>query len=71
MQAMLQCMKYCVDMPNCGLILQPDVLWDGDPKTPFIVSGQSDFDYVKEPITYRSVSGGHVMLNGTPVGFRS
>ena len=71
MKAMLRCMKYCVDMPNHGLVLQPDVLWDGDPKTPFIVSGRSDSDYVKEPTTCSCVSGGLVMLNGVPVGFRS
>ncbi len=70
-KAMLRCMKYCVGKPNRGLVLQPDVLWDGNPKTPFIVSGRSDSDYAKEPITHRSESGGRVMLNGTPVGFRS
>ncbi len=68
---MLRCMKYCVDRPNCGLVLQPDVIWDGNLKTPFIVSGRSDSDYAKEPITFRSVSGGCVMLNGAPVGFIS
>ncbi len=70
-KAMLRCMKYCVDRPNHGLVLQPDMLWDGDPKTKFIVAGRSDSDYAKEPITCRSVSGGRVMLNVTPVGFRS
>ncbi len=63
-------MKYIVDRPNRGLVLQPDVLWDGDPKTKFIVAGRYDSDYVKEPITHRSVSGGCVMLNGAAVGFR-
>ncbi len=67
MKAMLRCMKYIVDRPNCRLVIQPDVLWDGYPKTKFIVAGRSDFDYTKEPITLRSVSGGCVMLNGTPV----
>ena len=71
MKTMLRCMKYCVDRPNSGLVLQPYVLWDGDPKTKFIVAGRSDYDYAKEPITHRSVSGGRVMLNGAPVRFRS
>ena len=71
MKAILRCMKYIVDRPNRGLVLQPDVLWDGDPKTKFIVAGRSNYDYAKESITCRSVSGGRVMLNDTPVGFRS
>ena len=71
MKAMLRCMKYCVDRPKCGLVLQQDVLWGGNPKTPFIVSRRSDSVYAKEPITCRSVSGGRVMLNGAPVRFRS
>ncbi len=64
-------MKYCVDMPNCGLVLQPDVLWDDNPKTPFVAFDKSDSDQAKEPMTHRSVSGGCVMLNSAPVGFRS
>ncbi len=71
MKAMLRCMKYIVDRPNRGLVLQPDVLWDGDLKTKFIVAGRSNSDYAKEPITRRTVSGGHAMLSGAPVGFRS
>ncbi len=35
------------------------------------MSGLSDSDYAKEPITCRSVSGGHGILNETPVRFRS
>ncbi len=60
-----------MDRPNCGLVLQPDLLWDGNLKTSFIVSGRSDSNYVKEPITHRSVSGGCVMLNDMPIRFRS
>ena len=71
MKAMLRCMKYIVDRPNCGLVLQPDVLYYDDPKTSFIVSNRTDSDYAKGPITRRSVSGGRVMLNGVPVKFRS
>ncbi len=71
MKAILRYMKYCVDRPNRGLVLQPDVLWDGNPKTPLIVSGRSNSDYAKEPITRRSVSGGCVMFISVPVGLRS
>ncbi len=35
------------------------------------MSSRSDSDYVKDPITCRSILGGHVTLNGAPVGFRS
>ncbi len=71
MKAILRCMKYCVDRPNHGMVLQQDVLWDGNPKILFIVSGEIDSDYSKRPITHRSVSGGHVMSNVAPVQFRS
>ena len=50
-----------MDRTNCGLVLQSDVLWDGDPKKKFIVAGRSDSDYAKEPITRTSVSGGRVI----------
>ena len=71
MKAMLRCIKYCVNRLNGGLVLQLNVLWDGNPKTSFIVSGRYDSDYAKEPITCRSVSGGCFILNGAPVRFRS
>ncbi len=52
MKAMLICMKYTVNRPNHGLVLQPDVLWDGYPKTKFIVAGRSDSDYLCKRANY-------------------
>ncbi len=53
------------------LTLQPDVLCKCVPKKKIIVAGRFDYDYAKEPITRRSVSGGCVILNGAPIGLRS
>lgn len=69
--AMLRAMKYAASTPNRGLVLRPDARWDGNPDFEFTIGGRSDSDYAKEPVTRRSVSGGRVLLNGSPVMFKS
>ena len=38
-------MKYFVDTKNCGLVLSPMRLWDGNKDFKFCIHGQSDSDY--------------------------
>ena len=71
MKAMLHCMKHCAERPNRGLVLQPTRKWDGTDKHLFRINGKSDSDYAKEPVDRRSVSGSVVMLEGSPIIFRS
>ena len=70
-KAMLHCMKHCAEHSDRGLVLQPTRKWDGTDKHLFKVNGKSDSDYAKEPVDRRSVSGSVVMLEGSPVIFRS
>ena len=71
MKAALRIMKYCVSRPNRGLVLAPTDRWNGSDDFEFVVSGRSDSDYAKCLDTRRSVSGHRVLLNGSPVSFKS
>ena len=71
-KAMHRCMNYCVNTPNRGWYMRPNRSWDGkDKKFLFKVSGMSDSDYAKCPVTRRSVSGYSTMLEGAPVTVKS
>jgi hypothetical protein len=71
MKAMYRVMNYCVATPNRGILLKPNMKWDGDPNFEFVVSGRSDSDYAKDPERRRSVSGYSTMLCGAPVTTKS
>jgi hypothetical protein len=71
LKEMYRAMKYCVGTPNCGLLLKPNMKWDGNPNFEFIVKGQSDLDFVKDPERCRSVSGYSTFLCGAPVTTKS
>ena len=70
MKAMLYCMKHCVDMPNHGLVLKPDMDkdWDWSKNFVFIIGGRSDSDYTKELVTRRSVSWSWMVLRSCSGG---
>ena len=63
-KAMLRCMKHCVDTAKRGLILKPNMKWDGSKDFEFEITGESDSDFAKDPETRRSVSGWSAKLNG-------
>ena len=64
-------MKYCVGTPNRGLLLKPDVEWDGDQNFEFEIKGIKDSDYAKDPETRRSVNGWTVFLCSAPITMKS
>ena len=71
MKAMLCIMKYCVNTPKRGWLLQPDYKYDGNPEFELTVMGMSDSDFAKDPDTRKSVSGNCTFLCGAPVIVRS
>jgi len=71
MGAMYRAMKYCIGTPNQGLLLKPNLKWDGDPEFEFVISGRSDSDYAKDPDRRRSVSGYSTFLCKAPVTMKS
>ena len=71
MKAMKRVMSYIIATPERGLLLEPNAKWDGNPEFEFEVSGQSDSDYAKDPMTRRSVSGYATFLNGAVVMTKS
>ena len=65
-------MAYCSGTPNRGLILKPKGNWDREDRNyEFEVTGRSDSNYATDPDTRKSVTGCRVLLEGTPVMFRS
>ena len=72
MKAMKRCMRYCVGTPKRGWFLKPNRQWNGKDKSfKFRISGESDSDYAKCPVTRRSVSGYSTFLEGAPVTVKS
>ena len=71
-KAMHRAMDHCVATPKRGWFLKPARIWDGKDKTfKFRVSGKSDSDYAKCPVTRRSVSGYSAFLEDAPVTVKS
>ena len=69
--AMYRVMKYCRHTPERGLLLKPTVRWDGSPMLLFEITGYSDSDWAKDPITRRSVSGWLTFLFDSPISMKS
>ncbi len=57
MATMIRIMKYLVQCPKRGLVLEPKQKWDGKKDFQFVISGQSDSDYAICLDTHRSISG--------------
>ena len=69
---MHRAMDFCVATPKRGWFLKPERVWDGKDKNfKFRISGQSDSDYAKCPVTRRSVSGYSAFLEGAAVTVKS
>eukprot|EP00957_Ditylum_brightwellii_P007108 539425-Ditylum_brightwellii.AAC.1 len=59
-------------MPVRGWKLKPECKWDGKDKSfQFRITGMSDSDYAKCPVTRRSVSGYSTFLEGAPITVKS
>jgi Reverse transcriptase (RNA-dependent DNA polymerase)/Zinc knuckle len=69
LKAMYRAMKYMLGTPNRGKIFQPFGRYVEGFK--FEISGRSDSDYAKCPITRKSVSGYKVCVNGAAVSAKS
>jgi hypothetical protein len=54
-----------------GLVLKPDVKWNGDPEFILVIRGISDSDFVNKPETQKRVSGNSTFLCGAPAIQRS
>jgi hypothetical protein len=54
-----------------GLVLKPDVIWDGNPEFKFVIHGISDSDFLKDPEARKSVIHNSTFLCGAPVIQRS
>eukprot|EP00957_Ditylum_brightwellii_P047484 3606418-Ditylum_brightwellii.AAC.1 len=59
-------------MPERGWKLKPECKWDGKDKSfQFRITGMSESDNTKCPMTRRSVSGYSTFLEGTPISVKS
>ena len=71
-RAMHRTMKHVVTTENRGWQLKPNRKWDGKNKDfEFVISGMSDSDYAACKKTRRSVTGYVLMMEGTPINFKS
>ena len=71
LKAMYRSMLYCMKTARTGRVLQPNTRWDGSRDFEFVISGMSDSDYAKDPLTRRSVSGYCTYLCGALVTSKS
>jgi hypothetical protein len=69
--AMYRVMKYFCNTPERGLLLKPTIGSDGSPMLLFEITGYSDLDWAKDPITRQSVSGWSTFLLDSPISMKS
>ena len=70
-RALHHLMKYVIGTKNKGLVLSPDQIWDGNKNFKFCIHGRSDLDNATNKDDQKSISGGQVILESSPVTFRS
>ena len=70
-KALQTLMKHVVFTKNRGLILAPTTLWNGEKDFKFRIHGRSDSDYTGNTDDRKSITGGRVFINDSPVAFRS
>jgi hypothetical protein len=70
-KALEYAMRYIVATEDRGLTLAPDRVWDGSMDFKWRIAGRSDSDYAANTDDRRSVSGGRVFLNESPIQMRS
>ena len=64
-------MKYVIGIKNHGHVLSPNQIWNGEKELEFCIHGRSDSDCATNKDDRKSISGGRVFLDGSPVIFRS
>eukprot|EP00957_Ditylum_brightwellii_P059126 4486102-Ditylum_brightwellii.AAC.1 len=67
---MKRIMWYCVYTKKQGLVLKPDVQWNGRRGFKFRIKGFSDSEYAKEE-TRKSMNGWSVFLCNTPILYKN
>ena len=70
-KAMEQVMQHVLSTPNCGVIMQPDMNWDGNEAFLFTVDGMSNSGDATEPESRRRCGGLQVFLNKAPIAHKS
>ena len=70
-KALEYAMRYIVATEDRGLTLAPDRVWNGSMDFKWRIAGRSDSDYAANTDGRRSVSGGRVFLNESPIQMRS
>ena len=60
-------MKYCVHTWDCGLLLKPDVQWDGSSRYEFVIMGKSDSNFATDLDSRKSISGWSTLVAGALV----
>ena len=66
MQAMLRCMKWCIQTKDKGFILKPNAKWNGSKDFEFEITRKRDSTFAADMLTRRSVSGWSAYLNEAP-----
>ena len=64
-------MRYVIGTKNRQQVLSPDQIWDGSKSFEFHIHGRSDADYATNKDNGKSISGGQVFLELSPVTFCS
>ena len=64
-------MQNVLSTPNRGVIMQPDMNWDGNEAFLFTVDGMSDSGDATEPKSRRHCGGLQVFLNKAPIAHKS
>ena len=64
-------MQHVLSTPNHGVIMQPNMDWDGNEAFLFTVDGMSDSGYVTEPELQQCCGGLQVFLNKAPIAHKS
>jgi hypothetical protein len=67
MRPMKRVMEYCVETKDRGLLLNPDVKWNGDTEFKVVLCGISDSNFAKDPESWKSVSRNSTFLCGATV----
>ena len=70
-KAMEQVMQHVLSTPNRGVIMQPNMDWDGNKAFLFTVDGLSDSGDAIEPESRRRCGGLQVFLNKAPIVHKS
>ena len=64
-------MQHILCMPERGLVMEPDGVWDGGQKFKFQINGISDSGDATDPNSCKQCGGLQVFLNKAPIAHKS